>query len=109
MGEGEHLQKKYKLGSSEEVTRAARRKEARTGEDVPNTPKERIENYLDRFKEIIDREDPDERERGMLALKRLLHKNFVIKPDEVLDSYFDSIKKRHFEEGHGQIEISKQQ
>ena len=99
------LKQKYDLHNAPEVETAAKRAETRSGEKVPQNPADRIQNYLDRFKEIIDRENPSKRERGIDALKRLLHNKFVIKPEEIPAAYFDSIKRKHREEGHGDIEI----
>ncbi len=102
------LKKKYDLHNSEEVKKAAERTERRTGKKVPQNPSEQIQNYLDRLKEIIDNKDPLKRERGMHALKRVLHDKFVIKPEEVPESYFENQKRIAREQGHGYIEISKE-
>lgn len=75
----EFLKQKYDLHNTDEVASAARRTEVRIREKVPQNPLLRIENYLDRFREIIGREDPAKRERGMEALKRVLHNNPGIK------------------------------
>ena len=99
------LKQKYDLHNAPEVETAAKRAETRSGEKVPQNPADRIQNYLDRFKEITDRKDPDKLEHGIDALKRLLHNKFVIKPEEIPAAYFDSIKRKHREEGHGDIEI----
>lgn len=104
------LQEKYPdLPKSEEVESAAKRTQARTGKEFPLQSAEdastRVQNYLDRFNEILDREDPEKRERGVEAIKRVLHNEFVIKPEEIPESYFESIKRRHRQEGHGDIEI----
>lgn len=68
---------------------AAQRTEAKSGETVPQNPAERIQNYLDRFKEITERTDPDKRERGMDALKQVLYEKFVIKSDDIPQSYYN--------------------
>ncbi|MDP3992693.1 MAG: hypothetical protein Q8Q05_00520, partial [bacterium] len=86
------LKEKYDLHNTPEAQSAAdrtnRRNEinAEEGEDfetVGQDPASRIENYLHRFTEITERVDLADRERGIEAIKRLLHHNFVIKPDEV--------------------------
>lgn len=87
------LKQKYDLHKAPEVTAAARRTEARTGERVPQNPLDRIQNYLNRFREIIDREDPQQRERGMEAIKRLLHSKYIIKPDEIPESYWENQRR----------------
>ena len=84
------LKQKYDLHKAPEVTAAARRTEARTGDRVPQEPLDRIQNYLNRFREITDREDPQQRKRGMEAVKRLLHGRYIIKLDEIPESYWEN-------------------
>ncbi|MEK7078325.1 MAG: hypothetical protein AAB911_02035 [Patescibacteria group bacterium] len=102
----EFLKEKYNLHKSEEVESAAQRAEARAGEQVPQNPADRIQNYLDRFNEILDRKDPDKRERGIEALKHILHNKFVIKPEEIPEGYFENQRRIAREQGHGDIEIT---
>jgi len=93
------LKNKYNLHNAPETEAAVKRAEARTrlrkdsdgqaGEKVPQNPEARIQNYLDRFKEILEREDPRERERGIEALKQVLHKKFVIKPENIPQSHYN--------------------
>jgi hypothetical protein len=82
------LKEKYNLQDSEEVESAVERTAMRMGEEVSQKPVDRIQNYLDRFNEILDREDPDKRERGIEALKRVLHDKLVISSEEVPESAF---------------------
>lgn len=70
---------------------SARRSEKRTGEKVPNKPQERNENYLDRFTEITDREDPAKRKRGVAAIERLVEKKYIIKPKNISDEYIKNV------------------
>ena len=99
------LKSKYNLHNALEVESAAKRTEKRTGEKVPQNPEKLIQNYLDRFSEIFERKEPAKRERGIEALKTVLHDKFIIKPEEISESYFDSIKRKHRDEGYGNIEI----
>ncbi len=91
--EGEFLKDKYwdneKFREATEVS--AHRTEEREGEKVPNTPQERIENYLERFSEITEREDSEKRERGILAIERLVEKKYVIKPENISDEYIKNM------------------
>lgn len=100
------LEQKYNLQNTPEVQSAANRKEIRTGEKVPQNPDAQIQNYLDRFKEIIERKDPKEREMGMRAFKKVLHDKFVIKYEEIPDGYFENQRRIAREQGHGDIEIT---
>ncbi len=54
--ESDFLKRKYDLHTAPEVESAAKRTEFHTKEKVPQDPSVRIENYLNRFREIIDRE-----------------------------------------------------
>ena len=100
------LKEKYGLHKSPEVESATKRAETRTGEQLSQNPSERIQNYLNRFNEILDREDPAKRERGLEALKRVLHNKFVIKPEEIPEGYFANQQRIAREQGHGDIEIT---
>ncbi|OGH22292.1 MAG: hypothetical protein A3F31_02655 [Candidatus Levybacteria bacterium RIFCSPHIGHO2_12_FULL_38_12] len=109
----EFLQQKYQLNTDPGVKASARRFEQRTWEVIPQSSYVlRIQNYLDRLNNIIHppklvgKEDAESRgERNLSMLKHGLHNRFVIKPEEVPEAYFDSIKRKHREEGHGDIEI----
>jgi hypothetical protein len=83
------LKNKYDLHNAPETEAAVKRTEIRTGEKVLRTPEARVQNYLNRFKEIIERKDPNERERGIEALKQVLHKKFVIKEENIPQSYYN--------------------
>lgn len=100
------LKSKYNLHNAPETESAAKRTEKRTGEKVPQDPEARIQNYLDRFRDIIERKEPAKRERGIEALKKVLHDRFIIKEDEIPESYFEGQKRLAREQGHGDIEIS---
>ena len=102
------LKKKYDLHNAPEVKKQAERAEARTGEKVPQDPSSRIQNYLDRFKEITDRKDPAERERGLEAIKRVLYRDNIIKPKDIPRSYWETQRRLAREQGHGDIEITGQ-
>lgn len=102
------LKRRYDLHKSTEVEQATRRTQARTGEKVPQNPNSRIQNYLDRFKEITDRTDPNKRERGVEAVKRILYGKHVIKQEEIPESYFENQRRLYREQGHGDIEITSQ-
>lgn len=81
------LKKKYALQNTPEVAAAAHRTEVRTGEKVNLSSNEGIQNYLDRFREIIERTDPTEREMGIQALKKVLLDKFVTKFEEIPESW----------------------
>ena len=108
----EFLQQKYKLNTDPGVVATAKRHEQHPGESIDqgdfNT---RIKNYLDRLHGIINppklegHDGFDRQERNLELLKHGLYRNFVTKPEDIPESYYDSIKRKHREEGHGGIEI----
>ncbi len=109
------LKEKYNLHNTPEVQAAAERTNYRNeqateeGEDpetIGQDPNSRIENYLHRFTEINDREDREKRQRGIEALKKVLHSNFVIKPEEVPESAFILEQRIARELGYGDVEIT---
>jgi hypothetical protein len=100
------LKGKYDLHNAPEVEATVSRTEARTDELVSQDPAVRIQNYLERFTGILERENPKHRERGVEALKHILHDKFVIKPEEIPEGYFDNQKRIARDQGHGDIEVS---
>lgn len=100
------LKKKYDLHKGDEVESAAKRTEGRRkfqnkkfiesgqegpllAEKITQDPAARIQNYLNRFKEITERTDPVKQERGKEALQHVLHSKFVIKPEDIPQSYYN--------------------
>ena len=100
------LKQKYNLHRSAEVDAAATRTRIRTGENVSKDPFARIQNYLNRFHEITDRGDPIKREHGIDASKRLLYRKYVIRPEEIPESYFENQRRLAREQGHGDIDVT---
>lgn len=82
------LKRKYDLHNSPEVDQATKRTEFRTGEKISQDPASRIENYLNRFEELSNRKDTKDRERGLDALKEVLHRKYIVKPNEIPEAYF---------------------
>jgi len=83
----EFLKEKFQLQKNAEVQQATKRTKERTGEVVQQTAEAQIENYLQRFDEIVQREDIKDRERGIEALKKVLHKHNIV--DHVPESYLE--------------------
>ncbi len=99
------LKNKYDLHNSPEVATAALRTQQRTGERVPQNPLARIQNYLNRFHEIVDQGDQRRSEHSLDLIKGRFHSKYVIKPDEIPEGYFENQKRLAREQGHGDIEI----
>lgn len=101
----EFIKKKYSdLHTSQEIKAAA----WWTGEKLKDNPAERIQAFLNFFNNIIEAKKPEEKERGINAIKELFHQKFVIKPEEVPESYFALQQRLAREQGHGDIEITKE-
>ena len=96
---------KGKYWPSEEFREAteqtAKRTEIREGEAVPNEPEARIENYLKRFTDIFEREDERKKKRGIEALKHLLHKKYIVKPENISEDYIKGVLFGNFAERKG--------
>jgi len=118
----EFLQQKYQLNKDPGVIVTAKHRERR-GEKVDQGDfSTRIQNYLDRLNTIIDPPRLEgharlgrktgaldgtlsKKARNLSMIKKALYKNFVTTPEDIPESYYDSIKRKHREEGHGDIEI----
>jgi len=96
---------KGKYWSNEEFKKAteqaAKRVEVREGKRVPDEPEARIENYLKRFTDIFEREDEAKRERGVEAIRRLLHRKYIVKPENISDEYIKGVLFGNFAEQKG--------
>lgn len=118
----EFLHKKLSPIDWKDIDQSARRSKKRESKKLRNIVAERhgeewkdalkqpdssvqIQNYLDRFHDLVEEKDPQKKWTGKDVLKRYLHIVAVIKHKDVPESYFDSIRKRHRQEGHGDIEI----
>lgn len=100
------LKNKYQdLHASPEVGKVALRTRAKTNEKVSDKPEARIQNYLDYLKESLDSKNPRRQEK-LTQFKQTLYDKFVIKPDEIPESYFDTQRRLAREQGHGDIEIT---
>lgn len=78
------------LAGSPEVMAAAKRTRGRPGAEVPREPEALIQNYLNRFKEISERDEPQERRRGITALKKVLVGRYVVRVEDIPDSYWQA-------------------
>ena len=79
----------------------AERTKVREGENIPNEPEKRIENYLKRFTDILEREDEEKKERGIGAIKRLLHKKYIIKEENISEEYIKGVLFGNYAEQKG--------
>ncbi len=91
----EFLKKKFNLQDTEEVKSAAQRTELRSKarhdkelKKISQNPNERIQNYLDRFSEILNRENEEDRAQGVEAMKRIMYKEHVIKDEDIPEATF---------------------
>lgn len=87
------LKNKYNLHKSQEVETAVKRRYQRTGERVPQDPLVRIQNYLNRFHEIIERGGLARREHNLDLIKSRFHAEYVVKPDEIPESFWETQRR----------------
>lgn len=87
----EFLTQRYpRLAKSPEVAKTAQRTEGRMGKVVPKDPETQIQNYLGRFKEIVERDDPKVKEIGIRALKKILTDRYVVRVEDIPESYWQA-------------------
>lgn len=96
------------LHKSPEVAAAAKRTKVKTGEPVAQSPEAHIANYLHRFREILDRKDEGRRQRGIEALRKIVHREFVIKPEDIPESYFEKQEQIAQQFDHDEIEMTEE-
>lgn len=91
--EPEFIKNKYwnKEEFRDATEQTAKRTKKRRGEKVSQKPQDKITNYLERFQEITDREDPEQRQRGVDAIEHLIDKKYIIKPKNIPDEYIKGI------------------
>ena len=89
MANPEFLKERFpKLAGSPEVISAVKRTKVKTGKEVSRDPEARIQNYLDRFREIVDRKNPKDKTRGIKALKKILVGAYVARVEDIPESYW---------------------
>ncbi len=60
-----------------------------TGEKISQKPEDRIQNYLDRFREITEMEDSRERSQGVEAIKKIMYKDYIIEKEDIPQRVFE--------------------
>jgi hypothetical protein len=96
-------QREPRLHTSGFVEREKKRKK-RKGEKVSQKPAEKIADWLKVIEKthMGHRDDP----RVLERIKRQYHKEYVIKPENIPESYYENQKRLAREQGHGDIEIT---
>jgi len=77
------------LQTSEEVVDAVDKQERLGGVDLPNDPTDRIDAYMDRLENIFLNSDERVRERNLEMLRPAIYDAFIIKPENVPESFFE--------------------
>jgi len=100
------LKDQYNSHKLPEINEAAKRTKIRTGERVPQNPEAQIQNYLDRFTEIINREPQAVKAKMLRALKKVLYRSYIIEKNDIPESVFLLEQRLAREAGHGVVEIT---
>ncbi len=100
------LNEVFKLNQSNEVDAAARRAEVVSGDKVPQKVESRVQNYLDRLQSILNNEDLQKRERARSLVRQMLHDEYIVTPDQVVDYRLRTDQRIARQQGHGDIEIT---
>lgn len=77
------------LQKSSEVSDAVEKHKRLTDEKVPNTPEARLEVYMERLEEVFLNKDEETRKRNIALIRPKIHEAFVIKSEDVPESYFE--------------------
>lgn len=85
----EFLQKKYRLNSEQGSKIIGQRKKI---------PEYDYTNRITTYLKWLDQRDPEQ-------LKESLHKQLIIKTNEIPEAYFESAERKHLEEGRGHIKL----
>jgi hypothetical protein len=108
------LNKKYQdLHKSPEVLKSVSRKVSREGlskkevNKITANPELKLEVYLDRFKEVFDREETH-REIGVEAIRRWASSKFIIKEEDIPESVYILEQNIARERGYGYIAITEE-
>lgn len=81
------------LQKSEEVSNAVAKKERLNYTTLPNDPNERIEAYMERLEKVFLNPDENKRKRNIEILLPYIYDRYIIKPENVPESYFEIQKK----------------
>lgn len=100
------LNEVFKLNQSTEVDAAARRAEVLSGDKVPQKIESRIQNYLDRLHFILNNEDPQKRDRARGLVRQMLHNEYLVTPDQIVDYRLRTDQRIARQQGYGNIEIT---
>jgi hypothetical protein len=76
------------LQTSPEVEKAVTKQEQNTGEDLPNDPNERIQAYMDRLENVFLNPNLEVRRRNLELFRPSIHNAYIIKPENVPESFF---------------------
>ena len=68
--------------------------------------RDKILNYFDRLEKVHQRVSESKREEDLKLLKNFYYNLYVIKPENIPDSYFEHEKRIMRERGYGDIEIT---
>ena len=93
------------LQKSEEVDKAVIKKERLEDLELPNDPNKRIEAYMERLEKIFLNPDEEKRERNIQMLRPAIYDRYIIKPEQVPESYFELQKQVARERGVAVEEI----
>lgn len=112
MSEKHPLHDKYpELHKSEEVAQAVgytSRTESRRAEltgEAPVKPSHQPEDKLEDFMGVLERIHIGRDEHVQGRIKDIYHREYVMQPDQVPDSYFDLQRRIAREQGYGDVEI----
>ena len=96
------------LHTSYEVKQATRHKRYREKGEKEKKQEQAVEVYLNRLKEILGQQNEEKREKDLTTLRELLHRRYVIRKENIPESYWENYRARLRDEGHGEVTITEE-
>jgi len=98
-------QKDSRLHTADIVEHEQKRKK-RIGEEVSQKPADKISDWLNVIKQTHTGHRDDS--RVLERIQDYYHKTYIIKPEDIPETYFNNQKRLAREQGHGDIEITQE-
>jgi hypothetical protein len=96
------------LQKSPEVQDSVDKHTRLTNEKVPNSPEARLDTYMNRLENIFLNENEETRKRNIELLRGKIYQAFIIKREDVSESYFELQKRVAHERGQHIEDVTKE-
>ena len=93
------LKDRFDLHKSDEVEKATSKTRRLSGEKIPQNPEYTIQSYINRLNGVLHPEDETQKERNLTLLKNTLHEKFILKEEDIPESYWELQRRIASERG----------